>query len=193
MSKAKRKQWKTLTVLNEETGEMDAYRVEFTNAEKPLPIPVSFTEESLTSSKRGSTWQCILANEITRYAKAHPEDFPDGFVLPHVERRAVYIITKRQHRKRLPAHPVAVRYMVDVGKIIDAFDEQGCYALPNSGRPFGGRDDAVIASGEKRGGEEKPHARETRARKATPARIVTSKGAWRRARNAGFQCCCVLV
>jgi len=172
----------TFKVLDEDRN-MVSIRALFINAEKPLQIPVSFAD--ITSAKRGSTVECILANEIARYAKEHPDEFPNGFVIAYVQRRAIYIVIKREHRKKVPNFPLAIRYMADVGSLLDAFDDKKI-TTTQFRKMFGDGTMLSLRVAKSRGGEEKPHARETRGRDVEPHRAHATKGAYRRAAKAGL-------
>ena len=189
---ARRIRWKRLHVVDPATGKKDFFHTQFVDAKTPLvEIPVVF-EEVYNESIPGMPWDCLLVKGVLQYVAKVPNVFPHECLYPYFTARAAYIVDKKVNKAKPPARPHSVRYMVDVTDLLDAFDDQ-CITLAMIKAKFGEQYILRMWAAKKRGGDEAPHARDTRRRK--PAINLTDslvkeniryQGAFRRARVAGL-------
>jgi len=172
-----------LHVLNEITKEMEYIHTQFVDAKTSVRVPIEFTADKIKRGRPGMPWECVIARELLDYAKKNPHVLSHPCLHVYVTRRAIYIIDRKVNRDRPPMYLHSVRYFVDLSKVLDAFDDKNVTPAKFK-KAFGDRMILHLRPAKKRGGDEGPHARDTRVRKATT--ITASHGAWRRARDAGL-------
>lgn len=158
----------------------------FTNAKSKIEIPV--TMSSLEKAKRGEPWECWLAKAITKFSKEHPDAFPHEVKYVYVIRSAIYIVDR--YKNGQPSH--AVRYFHDRGTVVKQFDRLSrADFLKFFTENFGEEMILTMRPAVKRGGEDRPGARDRRRkpdemRHGTGGVQAVSHGAMRRAKDAGL-------
>lgn len=85
-----------------------------------IEIPILLAAEFIRLTKRGSPWECVLAEAIKAYAKSNPEAFPHEVRYVHVIGTTLYIVTGFQDRY---GHHPAMRYSHNFTKMLRKFDE----------------------------------------------------------------------
>lgn len=92
--------------------------VRFSDGVKRLEVPITMSAAFLDKVKRGSTYECVLANGVRGWAKANPDLLPHDFLYPYVTRTAIYVVDKKKNG--VPSH--AFRYMHGFSHMTKTFD-----------------------------------------------------------------------
>jgi hypothetical protein len=92
--------------------------VRFTDGKAHHQVPITMTEDFLDGTKRGSTYECVLAKGVGTWAKDNPELLPHDCLYAYVTRTAVYIVNENKNGR--PHH--AYRYMHGFSKMTKTFD-----------------------------------------------------------------------
>lgn len=94
------------------------WKVPFADGAKVIPVNILMTKPSLTRTRRGVPFECVLATGIEDFAKRNPERFPHEVKFAYVTRSAVYLVDKFKDGQ--PSH--AVRYMHSFTRLTQSFD-----------------------------------------------------------------------
>jgi hypothetical protein len=155
-------------------------RVPFSNAKKPVEIPVKLAAAFVDQTRRGVPWECIVAEAI----KAHVNG--DGFshkAIPefaYVVGSAAYVVDRvSKYNGNLPTH--VVRYKHNFGGTLRKFDR---YSKSKFFNEFGQSEVTIRLSVPRKHGE--PGYRGTLGRTGVRNNGGVLRGAHRRAVDAGY-------
>jgi len=93
-------------------------KVRFSDGRQHLQVPISMSGKFLDTTKKGSTYECVLANGTMEWAKANPELLPHEFIYVYVTRSALYVVDKKKDGQ--PSH--SYRYMHGFSTMTKTFD-----------------------------------------------------------------------
>jgi hypothetical protein len=93
-------------------------RVRFSDGKGRYEVPITMTGRFLDKTRRGSTYECVLAKGTDAWAKANPDLLPHDCEYVYVTRSAIYIVDEFKSGK--PFH--AFRYMHGFSQMTETFD-----------------------------------------------------------------------
>ena len=92
--------------------------VRFSDGKGHYDVPIMMTGQFLNKTKRGSTYECVLAKGTEAWAKSGNSPLPHDCEYVYVTRSALYIVDEYKNGK--PFH--AFRYMHGFSKMTETFD-----------------------------------------------------------------------
>jgi len=90
----------------------------FSDGLRGIPVRINITKELLSTTRKASPFECVLARGITAYAKANPDLFPHKVLYVYVTRSAAYLVDKKKNGQM--SH--AIRYMHGFARMTETFD-----------------------------------------------------------------------
>ena len=107
-------------------------------------------------------WTCLISQGIKVAVKNNPNLFPHGFIQAYTQGRAIFIVDKKVNRPH-PGCLHSVHYLTNHTELTDMFDDKNV-TLAMVEKKFGKMFTVHLRPAVKRGGDEAPHARDTRRR-----------------------------
>jgi len=93
--------------------------VRFSDGKGEYPVPITMSGKFLDATKRGSTYECVLANGTRDWARANPDVLPHDCLYVYVTRTALYIVDEYKNGKAFHSY----RYMHGFSQMTKTFDQ----------------------------------------------------------------------